>query len=82
MNGDHTVNGRLAQKHAEEERSLANGMCQHPKTMEEKLVKVMLLKPNHVIRKDAQEIVNGDPTVNGRLAQKHAEEERNHALDK
>ena len=75
VSGDHTVNGHLAQRHAEEERSLAKGMCQHPKTMEEKLAKVMLLKSNHVIRKAAQQTVNGDHTVNGRLAQKHAEEE-------
>ena len=48
------MNGRPARKHAEEERNLAKDLLLNPYPMEEKLVKEMLLKPSHVIRKDAQ----------------------------
>ena len=50
--------------------------------MEDKLAKEKQRKQKHVTRNCAQLTVNGVLMVNGPLAQKHAEEERDLAQDK
>ena len=82
VNGGLMKHGLLALKHAVEERNHAQDKwpCQHQ--MEGKIVKETLWKPKLVMRKVALSTVNGDLMEHGRLAHKHAVEERNYAQDK
>ena len=83
MNGDLGMNGLLAQKHAKEERNLGHGKYKYRHPMGDMLVLMeRQRKQLHVTRTSAQSTVNGELGLNGLLAQKHAEEERNRAQDK
>ena len=83
MNGDLGMNGLLAQKHAKEERNLGHGKYKYRHPMGDKLVLMKKQwKQLRVTRTGAQSTVNGELGLNGLLAQKHAEEERNLAQGK
>ena len=82
MNGDHITIGHFARKHAVEERNHAQDKWPRLHQMVDKPVKEILWKPKLVIRKFAPSTVNGDLMKHGRLARKHAVEEKNHAQDK
>ena len=73
--------GHLARKHAVEERNCVQDKWSRLHQMEETPVKEALWMPKLVIRKIVRSTVNGDLMKNGRLALKHAAEERNFALD-
>ena len=83
VHGELGLNGLLAQKHAERESDLAQGKQKYLHKMGDRLVLMeKQRKPLSVTRAGAQSIVNGELGLNGLLAQKHAEEERNRAQDK
>ena len=82
VNGDLLVTGRLARTHAEKVRNLAQEMKKYQHQMEDNLVKEKKRKQLIVTWDCAQLTVDGDLLVTGRLAKKHAEEEKNLAQDK
>ena len=74
--------GHLARKHVGAVKKYELDKLTRMHQMEDKLVREMLRKPKFAIRTAAQSTVNGVLMVNGRLAQNHAEEEKNLAQDK
>ena len=82
MNGDLLENGPLVPKHVEEVKNIEEEKLPYQIQMEVNLVKEMRRKNNHVKRQPARSTVNGDLMVNGQLAPRHVEEERNLAQEK